>query len=269
VTPAYFSTLGIPLRRGRLFGLHDAARSEPVAIVSASLARREWADEDPLGQSVRVGGGLRTVVGVVSDVRHRGPLTERIDDDVYVPQTQAPSRWVFLTVHGRDVASRALAIRRLVREADPEIAVSQVRTMQQALAAHTAEPRTRTEWVIGLSALALVLALTGLFASTAYWVGQRSRELAMRQALGAARRQIVGLVLGRVLRLAGAGALLGLAAAAVASRILLAFLYGVAPLDPASYALAALATLSAALLTACGPAVRAARVEPATALRRS
>ena len=268
VTPAYFDTLGITLRRGRVFDRHDAAQSEPVAVVSASLARREWADEDPLGRQLRVDGSRRTVVGIVSDVRHRGPLTERIDDDVYLAQAQTPSRRVFLAVRGREAARLAPAVRRLVRDLDPEIVVSQVRTMEEALAESTAESRARTEWAFGFAAVALLLAGTGLFSSTAYWAAQRSRELAVRQALGADPRRIVGLVLGRALRIAGAGVLSGLAVAAASSRALAALLYGVEPLDPVSYALAALAVLLTALFIAGVPALRAARVEPSAALRR-
>jgi len=268
VTPGYFAALGISLRRGRLLGPYDTAQSEPVAVVSESLARREWAGGDPIGRALRVDGGRRTVAGIVSDVRHRGPLTGRLDDDVYLPQAQAPGRRAFVVVHGHNAGRLAPAVRRAVRELDPTIVVSQARTMAQALADSTAESRARTEWAVGFSVLGLVLAVTGLSASTAAWVSRRARELAVRQALGAGRRQIVGLVISRTLRVACAGATAGLAAAVVGSRMLTSVLYGVDPLDGPSYAAAAATALVAALLTGGVPAFRAARVEPAAALRR-
>lgn len=268
VTPRYFRTLGIPLDRGRLFGPEDGALAQPVAIVSEALARREWPGEDPLGRSVRVGGAKRTVVGIVSDVRHRGPLSERLDDDVYVPQAQAPSRSAYLLVHGRNVAALAPALARLVRDVDPELTVTRVRTVEETFEAATAGPRAATRWATFLSAFALLLAATGLFGSTAHWVAQRSREWAVRQALGATRLEILRLVLGRTLRLAALGGTLGLAAAAALSRGVSSILYGVAPLDLVSYALAGLVAVAAALVATVGPALRAAASEPADALRR-
>jgi ABC-type antimicrobial peptide transport system permease subunit len=139
--------------------------------------------------------------------------------------------------------------------------------MQEALDENTAEIRVRTLWTVGLSGLALVLAATGLLASTSYWVTQCSRELAMRQALGAGRSRIAALVVGRTLRVAGVGLLLGLAGAAAGSRLLRALLHGVDPLDAASFAAAAAAVLAAALVSAGIPALAAVRVELSAALR--
>ncbi len=269
VTPGYFRALGIALRRGRLLEPQDAARTEPVAVVGESLARREWGEEDPLGRAVLVAGARRTVVGIVADVRHLGPLDDRLYYDVYVPQAQAPSRWAFFIVQGRGVGRQAPSMLRLVREVDPEAGATQVKTMEAALAEATAEPRSATAWVAASSVLALVLALVGLFGSTAYWVAQRSREVAVRQALGAGRRDVVGLVLGRALRLAAVGTFVGLVAAALLVRTLGALLHGVEPLEPSSYGLAGIVVMAAALLAGVLPALRAARDEPAAVLRRS
>ncbi|HXY39011.1 MAG TPA: ADOP family duplicated permease [Vicinamibacteria bacterium] len=268
VTPSYFAALGIVLQRGRLLDPYDTAQSQAVAVVSESLARREWADADPVGRSIRVDGGRRTVVGIVSDVRHRGPLSDRVDDDVYLALAQAPARRVFLAVHGRGVARLAPALRRTIRDLDSTVVVSQARTMEGARAESTEEAAARTGWAVGLSLLGLVLAVTGLSAAMASWVGRRARELAVRQALGADRRRIVGLVLSRTLWVAGPGAAAGLAAAAAGSRMVTSVLYGVDSLDGSTYLMAAVATLSAALLTGSLPAIRASRVEPADALRR-
>ena len=166
------------------------------------------------------------MVGIVADVRHRGPLSARLDDDVYVPQAQAPSRSVYFAVHGRNVAVFAPTLVRLVRDLDPEVTVARVRTIEETFEAATAGPRAATRWATGLAGFALLLAATGLFGSTVYWVAQRSREWAVRRALGAGRVHIVVLVLGRTLRLAAFGGALGLAAAALLSRTVSSLLYG-------------------------------------------
>jgi putative ABC transport system permease protein len=269
VTPGYFRTLGISLRRGRRLRPGDGASSDSVTVVSESLARREWTDENPLGRSLRIAGRRWRVVGVVSDVRHRGPLSERIDDDVYVPLSQAPSRRVYLAVRGSGVARLAPDVRRIVRELDSEVAISQVRTIEAALDAAVAEPRARTVWLASLSLVAVLLAVTGLLGSTLYWAAQRSRELAVRQALGADPKDILGLVLYRTLRLAGAGTLLGLGIAGLVGRTMSSLLHGVEPVDPGTYGLVALVIVVAALLVSVMPAARAARADPAAILRDS
>ena len=268
VTPAYFRTLGIPLLRGREFGFHDAERSEPVAIVSESLAHRDWPAEDPVRERVRVDGTWRTVVGVVADVRHRGPLVARLENDIYVPQAQAPSRSAFLAVHTSADALRLVgSVRAQIHELDRDLPVSMVRTMDAAIKEATAEQRMLTGWVVALGAFALLLAITGLFGVVAYSVAQRTHELGIRAALGATRASIVRLVVWRAFGLVLIGTVVGLGLAYAATRTLASLLYGVRPTDPATYCLASLVIVSTALASSYFPARRAAKVDPMVALR--
>ncbi|MBN2371813.1 MAG: ABC transporter permease [Vicinamibacteria bacterium] len=268
VTTEYFRTLGITLRRGRVFGPQDGEASEPVAIVSEALVRRDWPDEDPVGRSIRVDGTWRRVVGIVSDVRHRGPMAKRIDHDVYVPHTQAPGRTVCLIVHAEADALRlAASVRAQIKEIDRDVLVRKAVTISAAVKESTAELRALTGWILGFGMVALVLATMGLFGVMAFSAAQRTRELGVRMALGARRRDIVSLVVRRGLALASIGAALGLGAAYAATRALSSLLHGVRPEDPMTYGAASLVIGLTAFLASYLPARRASRIDPMEALR--
>jgi putative ABC transport system permease protein len=268
VTPAYFRTLGIPLLKGRAFGLQDGESSEPVAVISTTLARRDWGAEDPLGDKVRVDGSWRTVVGVVADVRHRGPMVARVEDDIYLPQAQAPSRSAFLVIHtSTDALLLVGSVRAQIHELDRDLPVSRVRTMDAAIKESTATQRTLTGWVVAFGAFALLLATTGLFGVVAYSAAQRTHEMGIRAALGATHASIVRLVVWRAFRLILIGTALGLGVAYAATRALSSLLHGVQPTDPVTYGLASLVIVATALAASYLPARRAARVDPMVALR--
>jgi putative ABC transport system permease protein len=268
ITPDYFDTLGIALLRGRQFSPTDTSDSEPVVIISERLRRREWPEEDPISRGLLVAGQRRTVIGVVADVRHRGPAVDRSDHDLYLPHTQAPSRSVFLIVRTFGPAGPLVpAVRERVRGLDRGIRLSQVRTMETALAEATADQRTLTLWLLVFAGLALALAVLGQLGIAGYSVAQRTQEIGVRAALGASRGSLLRLVLGRALTLAAIAAVAGMALAWAMARALSSFLYGVRPHDPTTYGAAVLIMVASTLVAAWLPARRAAKVEPIVALR--
>jgi putative ABC transport system permease protein len=268
VTPSYFRTLGIPLLEGRGLETRDRRGSEPVAVVSRALARRDWPGEDPLGRRIRVDDTWRTVVGIVGDVRHRGPLSERIDDDIYIPHTQRPTGSVFLVVHTSPDGPRdAASLARLVEGIDPRLQVRAADSLVASLERQTAGERSLSGWVLSFAGLALLLSATGLFGVTAHLVTQRMRELGIRMALGATQHDIARMVLGRGLRLLLLGGPIGMLLAYLVARPLASLIHGLRLADPATYAAATLAVAATALAASYLPARRAARVNPADVLR--
>ncbi len=268
VTPSYFRTLGIPLLEGRGLEARDRRDSEPVAVVSRALARRDWPGEDPVGRRVRVDDTWRTVVGIVGDVRHRGPLDQRVDDDIYIPHAQRPTGSVFLVVHTSPEGPHlAASLARLVEGIDPRLQVRATDSLQASLERQTAGERSLSGWVLSFAGLALLLSATGLFGVTAHLVTQRTRELGIRMALGASQRDIARMVLGRGLRLLLLGGPIGMLLAYLVARPLASLIHGLHLADPATYATAALTVVATALAASYLPARHAARVNPADVLR--
>jgi putative ABC transport system permease protein len=275
VTPGYFETMGIPLRRGRLLDGRDAGDAPPVAILGESFARRKFPGADPVGRRLRVGpddGPWSTIVGVVGDVRQTS-LAAAVPDAVYIPTAQwrFPDRALWLVVRaapgGGDPAALAPAVRAAVWSVDRDQPVVRVATMERLLAASAAERRFVLVLFEAFAGVALALATIGLYGVLAGSVAERTREIGVRSALGASRGAIVALVVRQGATLVAAGVTVGLAGAAAASRGLTSLLFGVSRLDPATY-LAVVALLAAASLLACWiPARRASRVEPVVALR--
>ncbi|HEY7113901.1 MAG TPA: ABC transporter permease [Thermoanaerobaculia bacterium] len=272
VTVGYFDTMGIPLERGRAFTPQDAEASEPIAIASASLARRYFADEDPIGRRVRLAtrtgqGPWLRIVGIVRDVKTQAlDVSER--PLLYRPMAQASNLSLTLVLRG-DAAPSALApsIERDLAGIDPEVPVYGVRAMESALSA-TVRARRFAMLLLGLfAALALVLSAVGVYGLLAYSVAQRRSEIGIRVALGARPADVRRLFLRQGAILVAAGVVLGLLGAAAATRGLAALLFGVSPRDPATFAVLTL-LLSGVALTACWlPARRAARVDPVGTLR--
>lgn len=278
-TPGYFRAVGLHLLAGRTFTAGDDAKA-PVVIVSESFARHHWpgsANDDgwrsALGRRVKWGDNQsstdpwRTVVGVVRDVRHFG-LDAPIKPEVYMPEAQQAYSGLDVVVRSALPPETLLpTLRRAVAELDPQVPLARPRVMDELVAESTAARRLRTWTLGGFAALALVLAIAGLYGSLAHAVGMRRRELSVRMAVGAGKRQIVGLVMGEGAALTAVGLLMGGAGALLAARALRQLLFGVEPLDPVSFAAAAALLAAVALSAAWLPARRAASVDPVRALR--
>ncbi|HEX3554521.1 MAG TPA: ABC transporter permease [Thermoanaerobaculia bacterium] len=273
VTPRYFATLGIPLRRGRDTAETDTREQPFVAVVSELLAKRYWPNEDPIGKRFRIANHERTVVGVVGDVRVRG-LERQSEPQVYLPYQQVPDGDIISYIPKDLVVRTARAdnnllprIREIVKSADPEQPISNVRTMSEIVAEETASRRTQL-WLLGaLSVIALLIAGLGIHGLLTFTVSKRSQELGVRRALGAQAGEILGLVLREGLALALTGIAIGVAVAYVAARGMGALLFGVRPEDPLTIAVATAMCLATAVVGCLRPAMRAARVDPLSALR--
>ena len=285
-TPGYFSALGIAVKRGRGFTDHDGAAAPKVAVVNETLARRLWPGEDPIGKrlaldleamrffgdrppQIDLAAGLREVVGVVADVRH-SRLDAQAAPELYVPFAQRPSPDMTLVLRGSAApAALAAAARAAVRALDAEQPLANVTTLGALVQAALAPSRFRLRLLGAFAVLAFVLAAVGLYALVAHSVARRTPEIGLRIALGAERRDVLVMVMREAAALAGLGLALGGAAALALARGLRASLFGVSPAHPAAYAAAALALGAMAALASYLPARRAARVDPATALRNT
>ena len=267
----YFATLGIPLVAGRAFTERDQYDAPFVAVISASLARRSFAGQDPLGHKIQCGldsDRWMTIVGVVGDVRSEG-RGEAPRPELYMPFQQHPGMANELTLVVRTAGApeaMAAAVGRKVRAMNPEIAI-QTTTLEAMLSDSVAMPRFRAFLVTAFAAVALLLAMVGVYGVMAYLVSQRTNELGLRMALGCAPGGVVRLVLARALGMAGAGLAAGAALSVAGAQVMTALLFGVRPGDAWGYAVAALAIVAVTLGAALGPAWRAARIDPAVALR--
>jgi len=266
----YFATMGIPLRRGRLLDARDRAGAPLVAVISESMARRRLPGLDPIGRQLRVGpAGPYTVVGVVGDVRQES-LALGETDAVYM----APSQWKFednpmsLVVHARsDAAGLTSAVRAAVWAVDKDQPIVRVATMDALLTGSAASRRFALRLFEAFGLAALVLAAAGLYGVLAGSVVERWREIGVRSALGASRRDIMGLILRQGLRLTTLGVVVGIGGALLATRLLATQLFGVSHVDPLTYVgVVVLLTLTSIVASAL-PAWRASRVDPVTALR--
>ncbi|HTA45652.1 MAG TPA: ABC transporter permease [Bryobacteraceae bacterium] len=278
VSPGYFPVAGIQLKRGRNFNAYDRAESQPVAIINAALASRFFPGEDPLGKRVRVADAKEpdnpwlTIVGVVADEKRSTLYDEMAWVDtptLYWPLSQH-GFWdsVNLIFRAKKGQSQVAGeIQRRIQALDPGFPVGKVDSMQHILEEYLAYPRFRAALLASFSALALILAVVGLYGVLAQLVTQRRREIGIRMALGAARSDVVRMVARRGMRLAAIGIVLGLISVWGLTRLLTALLYGVSATDPATLAFATLALLAAAAVATCLPARRATRVDPMIALR--
>ena len=273
VTPGYLETLGIPLRRGRLLNAQDKADAPRVILISESLAKRRFPDQDPIGKRVQVGGGssatLFTIVGVVGDVRQMS-LAMSDSDAVYATTTQW--HWadgtLSLTVraHG-DVAALTPAIKNAIWSVDKDQPIVRVATMDSLIAASAAERRFVLILFEAFGLVSLTLAATGIYGVLSGGVTERTREIGVRSALGASRRAILTLVIRQGIVLTAIGIALGLLGAAGASQVLSTLLFDVSSLDPLTY-VGVIVLLGAVSIIACGvPAWRAAKIDPMVALR--
>ncbi len=267
--PGYMTTMGIPILRGRDIAETDAPGAPMVALVNQTLARELWPDQDPIGRKLVFEAGVYALVaGVVGDIRQDG-LDAPPKPAFYISSLQAPFHSGALAIHVRtDPASVAGAVRRAIYELDPQQPVTDVLTISQILDEEVSQRRVQAVLLGVCAGLAVLLAAIGLYGVLAYAVGQRAPEFGVRMALGASPGRLMGRVIGQGLALAGLGLAAGLAAALALTRLLEAFLFGVEPTDPATYAAVAVMLLAAAGLASFLPARRAMRVDPAAALRQ-
>jgi putative ABC transport system permease protein len=276
VTPGFFSTMGIPLVKGRDFTADDHSQAPGVAIISEAMARRYWPNEDPIGKRLREDSrGTPTpnpwlsIVGVVGDVKYRGlPQNPNADPDVYIPLPQAPVGNLFLAARsGVDPNSLVAAVRGVLQKLDPNLPAYEVTTMAEQVTNQTTRSRFGA-WLLGVfGALALALATIGIYSVMAYAVEQRSREIGVRVALGARAGDVLKMVIGQGMRLALAGVALGLGAALALTQLMKRLLFGVGAADPLTYGAIALLLTLVALLACYVPARRATKVDPMVALR--
>jgi len=266
----YFRVMGIPLLKGREFSGVDHARAPLVAVINETMAKRYWPNADPIGQRIKETsneGAWREIVGIVGSVRHRA-RGEEPRPEMFVPWSQSPAATLNLAVRTQaEPASFGAALRRAVTTADAELPVFELRTMEERLYDSVAQPRFRTTLLGIFAALALMMAVVGLYAVLANAVAQRQREIGVRMALGAQRRDVLNVVVGQGMRLTLLGIGIGLVAALVLSRVLQTLLFEVKPTDPITFAAIPLILVFAALLACWVPARRAARVDPMEALR--
>ena len=270
-TPDYFPTLGIRLLDGRNFTRHDRVGQPKVALVNEAAARALWPNDTPLGKTIAVGqGGFQdgaTVVGVVSNVRS-GSIELAPRPDVYIPVSQSHQPRMRLFVRSDlDRGSLVRAITREVRALDPNLPLSEIKSLEEWVG--DAMWRTRVGmWLLSaFAALALLLTAIGIFGVMAQTVMQRTPEIGIRMALGAQRRDVLSLVLGQAALLTGAGLAVGVGSALALTRLMSTLLYGVPPHDPLTFA-AVVAILTLVALAACYiPARRATRIDTVVALR--
>jgi len=266
VSPDYFRAMGIPLRSGRAFTERDL--NQPVAIINETMARRYWPGRDPVGEKYVSGvwgpaPQYSTIVGVVGDVK-QFELDSEPTDDEYFPFVGAA--YVIVRAQG-DAAWLGPAVRRAIHDVDPEIPVADVRTMQNIVADSAKNKRWTLILLGAFAALALGLALVGIYGVMAWSVARRTREIGIRVALGAGPRGVAWLVLRDGVKLCALGAGIGLMGAFAARRALASFVFGVSTADPWVYG-AVIGLMATVAMAACYfPARRASRVDPMEALR--
>src|SRR5881394_3709454 len=274
ISPDYFTTFRIPIRRGRGFTAQDRAGAPPVAVINRATADQLWPGQDPIGRQLTVGGPRGpgapiTIVGLIDNLRSAS-LDAVPQPEIYRPAAQQSGMgemWVALRASNGRPLQLVGAIRDAVHQADPEQSIGDIVSLEQLIGRQTAVRRFNTTLLTIFALLAVGLALVGIYGVTAYAVTQRTRELGIRMALGARGVDVVGLLMRESLRRVAVGVGLGLLVALGVTRALSAMLYEVAPRDAATFAATALLLIAVALLATWVPARRATKVDPMVALR--
>jgi predicted permease len=273
--PGYFEAMNIPLVRGRMFEDRDGPDAPNVAVISASLAKARWPNEDPIGKVIQYGnmdGDMRpfTIVGVVGDVREAS-LADDPRPTFYANYRQRPraAGAFFFVVQGSAPAESLIpAARRIVAELRPDVP-PRFRTIETVVSASVADRRFVLLLVGVFGAAAMLLATLGVYSVIAYVVTQRRQEIGVRVALGAQSGDVLRMVLRQGFSLAFVGIAVGTAGALLVGRLLSRFLFGVAPNDPVAFGGVILLLAAVALVASLVPALRATRVDPMTVLRNS
>jgi putative ABC transport system permease protein len=281
VDPGYFATLGVPLQRGRLLTADDRAGAPRVMVVSEALARAAWPGQDPIGKRIGCCEGapddprLKTVVGVVGDVRSRGAMQD-VQPEFYLPLAQLPAEawdWnrrtmtIMVRAEGVDPTAVTPALREAVREVDPELPLYGIQTMEELMRGTLAVARFHTTLLVAIGGIGLLLAAVGIYGVIAYFATSRTHEIGVRMAMGATARDIVRLVAWQGMRPILVGTAVGVLAAAGLTRLVRGSVYGVSTTDPATFTVVALTLVGVGLVAASIPALRSTRTDPTEALR--
>ncbi|HEY6328304.1 MAG TPA: ABC transporter permease [Blastocatellia bacterium] len=282
-TPGYIDAMHVPLLEGRYFDDRDTEHSQPVTVIDENLASEYFLGEDPLGKFITVQGGKEIsfqmqIVGVVGHVKQQNldtPAGSSVKTQFYMDFTQLPDQ--FLSVVGagmsllvrtdRDPLGHVAAIREQLKEIDPNLPIANAMPMEKLVQSSISQRWFILALLGTFSALALALASIGIYGVISYSVAQRTREIGVRMALGASRRQVLAMVIGEGAKLAAVGILIGGVAAGLVTRFGAAFLYGVSPTDPVTFAGISAILAAVALLASYIPARRAMKVDPNSALR--
>jgi predicted permease len=267
VGPGYFEAIGIPLLAGRDFGPGDDRQSNFVVIVNRAAAEAYWDGEDPVGDAITAGELQVRVVGMVGDAR-QASLAEEPHPVVYVSHRQVSRVGMSIVVRtAADPGTLIGAIQRQIWELRPDQPIEDIATMDTVVRASVAQPRFSMALLSLFAVLALVLAAVGVYGVVSYSVGRRRREIGIRIALGAEPRRVSGWVVRRSLVPAAVGVVLGLVGAAIGTRLMAGLLYGVPAIDATTFGLVAGLLLAISLAASLAPALRAARVDPASSMR--
>jgi putative ABC transport system permease protein len=268
-TPGYFAALRIPIKAGRDFTWHDDLSAPPVAMISESMARKFYANENPIGQRIQMGNGSKPaeIVGIAGDVRDQ-ELESKGRPAVYEPAAQIPFNAMYFGLRTEgDAAAVIPAVRAAIRELDSELPLDAVGTVDSLVATSLSQRRFSMLLMAVFAGLALTLAMVGIYGVISYSVTQATQEIGIRMALGARRGDVLRMVFGYAGVLMAAGLALGVAAALGTGRLLATQLFDVPPTDPPTYAAVAFVLLATGLLACAIPAIRAMRVDPLVALR--
>jgi putative ABC transport system permease protein len=266
-SPSYFATAGVSLLRGRMLTDGDDADAPPVLLINEAGAKRFFPNSDPIGQHVQFWGASREIVGIVADEKFAG-LASETPPAVYPPIWQVPMSAVSLLVRtSSDPAAAVAAAQREMRALDPEIALSEVGTMGEALSRSIGKERFTMLLLGSFAALALLLAVIGVHGVLSYTVQQRRHEMGIRMALGAQRSAVLALVVRQGMSLSLLGIFLGVLGALAVTRLLGALLFGVTPTDFGTFAIVAAVVALVAALASFLPARAATAIDPATSLR--
>jgi len=270
VSPDYFRTMGIPLRRGRMLADPDREATQPVAVINEAMARKYWPNEEAIGKRVKPAASdlpWLEIVGVVGDVRHQG-LERRPAPELYVTLPQSPPSQVnFVVRTASNPAALAASVRRVVSDLDSDQPVYRLLTMEDLVADSSATPRFRTVLLSAFGGLALLLAAVGIYGVLSFLVAQRTREIGIRMALGARQRDVFQIIIRQGMKLVVVGIAIGVTAAFALSHLLRSFLYEVAPTDPLALTAVTFILTAVGIVACLLPARRAARVDPMVALR--
>jgi putative ABC transport system permease protein len=276
--PGYFETMRLPILRGRAIAITDDSRAPGVAVINQAAAAKYWPGKDPIGQRISLDEGVRvTVIGISANAK-QGDWAEGPDPEVYQAALQnhpflgeLRSHMSYLTLVIRTAgnpADMASAVKQTVWQMDRNLPISEVLTMDQAVADKTAEPRFLALLLAVFAAVALLLAAVGIYGVMSYAISRRTHEIGIRMSLGATRADVLRMVLRQGMVQALAGSLAGGAGALLLARLMSRMLYGVRPNDPLTFGTVSMVLGAAALLAICVPARRATRIEPMVALRQ-
>jgi putative ABC transport system permease protein len=279
VSPGYFETMGIPVHRGRDFASSDGSLSRPVAVINESLARRFWAAKDPIGAQLTVddstrGPRLVEIIGVVGDVKQIS-LDSKQTFDIYIalPQLEQAGVGIVASSHFWVLRTRSNAgwmessVRQTVRSIDSEIAVSNASPIEQYISTSMAGRRFSVVLMSGFALVALLLAAGGVYGVVSYSTGQRTKEFGIRMALGAVPTDIVRLVLRTSVPVIVTGIIMGVAGSLTFARLVQSLLFGVGIADPLILAAVSIGLFVVCMMASCLPALRAAKLDPTTAIR--